>query len=122
MFSEDQFIKILNESHSGLKAIRYMKEETGLSLTECKAYLDKIMQQKQELVGTITWFRCDDILPPTAAKTELSNLSVKVLVTDKVHINTSFYVRLKNDTPAGWLGSNNLGFEPTHWAYINLPE
>lgn len=122
MFSEEQFIKILNESHSGLNAIRYMKQETGLSLTECKAYLDKVMQRKSELIGTIAWFRCDDILPPTAAKSEFTNLSVKVIVADKIHIGTSFFVRTVNETPVGWLGINDLGFNPTHWAYINFPD
>ena len=79
-------------------------------------------QAKTKEQGSITWFRCEDQLPPTKNKTELGNYSDKVLISDGLNFNRREFVRTVNETPVGWMGANINGFTPTHWAYCNLPE
>lgn len=80
---------------------------------------------KEEMIdkkGTITWYKCKDQLPPTSNKTELGHYSDHVLITDGVSVDKKEFVRTVNETPVGWMGSGIIGFVPTHWAFINLPE
>lgn len=72
--------------------------------------------------GTITWFKCAADLPPTTNKTELGHYSDHVLITDGINVDRREFVRTLKEIPIGWMGSNIIGFVPTHWAYINLPK
>lgn len=72
--------------------------------------------------GTITWYKCDEILPPSVDKNAISNCSETVIVTDGIDIRTTYYVRSVHETNIGWMGQNTIPFNPTHWAYINYPE
>ena len=118
MFDDKTFRSIL-KSEGGLYAVKYMKTETGLPLKDCKAYLDKVVAEPISLVGSITWFKCEDQLPPIAHEDYMGKPSEKVLVwgKDGFPIQT-YYV---HDAKC-WFSFNNIPFEITHWAYINEPE
>ena len=125
MFCESEFIKILNVS-GALSAIRYMRHETGFSLSECKTYLDNIKEACIEVsgkyerrkTGTITWFSCKIQLPPKD-NNGLFGYSVQVLVTDGKRIEESIYCHNPSQGIPYWHTTSDL--LPTHWAYINLP-
>jgi DNA-binding transcriptional MerR regulator len=113
MFSEQEFLRIMNTA-GGLHAVKYMKNETGMPLADCKAFLDKCKSEGKNLVGTITWFKCEDQLPP---QTGTSNTSMIVLVycpNISPRIYEDFYLHDANI----WWKRN----KPTHWAYLNTPE
>lgn len=73
--------------------------------------------------GTITWFKCEDRLPhpkefPIYDDVKYSDF---VLATNGKHVKELSYAFTRHNKPIGWVKDSST-FEPTHWAYINLPE
>lgn len=116
MFDEKEFIRIM-QTQGGLNAVKYMKTETGLSLKECKAYLDKQLMAPIEGAGTITWFKCKDGYPPQKFD-DFGKYSDKVVVWGKGGwVQETMY----SHTAKEWYAANQIPFTITHWAFINLP-
>lgn len=112
----------LVEKHSVLAAVKYVKDHNkNWILADCKEYVENVMGNRQKQIGSITWFNCD-YLPPISEITEFGTYSVEVLVSNNINVAKSKYVRLPDGKNVGWFGVNVFGFEPTHWAYINLPK
>lgn len=69
--------------------------------------------------GTITWFKCIDILPPKSPLPGKERYSDELLLSDGDFLEKGHYCH----TPAE--GDNpfwTTRYDPTHWALINLPE
>jgi len=69
--------------------------------------------------GTITWFKCEEVLPPIEKPGVLGNPSEIVLVYGAgAYPQISYYVH----TAKEWFAAESIPFNITHWAYINKPE
>jgi hypothetical protein len=90
--------------------------------TLIQLHTEHVMEEVIKPKGSVTWFKCKDGLPPTTNKTELGHYSDHVLISDGINVDKKEFVRTVNETPVGWMGSNLIGFVPTHWAFINKPE
>lgn len=76
---------------------------------------EKELSQK----GSITWFRCEDQLPPIGEEDLLKKCrwSDMVLITDGKNIAQGFYVY-----DLQGFSHKEGNWQPTHWSYINYPE
>jgi hypothetical protein len=113
-----EIIRLL-KSESTLVAVKYVKDTTGWMLKECSEYVKNIRDNILGGIGTITWFRCEDQLPPPSNDPNKSRYSDELFLTDGKFIEKGHYCH----SP---LNENELPFwtshyDPTHWAYINLP-
>jgi hypothetical protein len=120
MLSDKETLR-LYDIYGILNALKYVKSESGLDLKSCKEYIERLINRRANIdidKGTITWFSVDK-LPPIEYPELMGNPSEKVLVWGKggFPIQT-YYVHDANC----WFSSNNIPFEITHWAFINLPE
>lgn len=108
----------LNDSM--LLAVKYIKEQTGWNLTDCKRWVDNYRNKK--IYGTITWFEiAKDGYPPVKSKNDIAQYSDAVLVTDRKSIDSTNFAYALDGNPIQWCGYNVRTFTPTHWAFINYP-
>ena len=70
--------------------------------------------------GTITWILCADDLPPKKENNPF-HYSEEVLITDGETVEKAVYC-FKPVMGTPYWHEYFLKGEPTHWAYINLPE
>ncbi len=112
---KEEVLKII-QSQGVLSAIRYVRTETGLPLQDCR---DLINRMKTDIsinpIGTITWYSCGIVKPPIT-DTEL-NASDSVLIwKEGCSIANATY----NSVVDKFFHVNG-NWQPTHWAFINLP-
>lgn len=113
MFFENEFIRLCR-TYGKLNAIRYMKDATGASLTQCMEYANRIKADGLHLGGTITWFKCGDKLPELMQYVLVYNTESATLIAR----------RFEHDWRALFAdGENDMkDLAPTHWAYLNPPQ
>lgn len=85
--------------------------------TLIKLHNEYVMEQLSKPIGTITWFKCEDQQPPPI-ESDKFGYSESVIATDKKRVAAVSYCHGHNGAEKHW----DCSFEPTHWAYINLPE
>lgn len=116
--NNSHILELLKSDNGFLMAIKYVKECSNWMLKECKEYVENIRKSKILSIGTISWFRCEDQLPPIKHEDYLGKPSEMVLVwgPNGFPIQTYYVHSVKT-----WFSSNNIPFEITHWAFINTP-
>lgn len=91
--------------------------------TLIKLFTEHIMEQYSKPRGTITWFRCEDQLPPPKEFPIYDGVkySAEVLLINKLkRIKSTSHAFTREGKSIGWI-LDNPEFNPTHWAFINLP-
>lgn len=107
----------IKSSAGTLEAVKFVRQITGLSLRDCKDFVDQLLHKVTS--GTITWFKCENQLPPIKYPDAIGLPSEKVLVWGKGGWpQLSYYVHAADE----WFGSSQFPFTITHWCYINYPE
>lgn len=113
----DITVRHILKEQSKLAAVRWLKEQTGLSLTDAKSYVDKLEVTTTE--GTISWFSVSEL--PSLGKDgfyKKEGWSDDLLMTAPARgIATGrCIIEIEAFRPS------NGNWTPTHWAYINYPE
>lgn len=109
-----EIIRLLKSDTSILPAVKYVKEVTGWMLKECKEYVEKVRDKMIAGIGTITWFRCEDQLPPIEFEQDKTS---KYVLIWQPGLNPT--IGQYNYEIQSWL--HYYHWQPTHWAYVNYP-
>jgi hypothetical protein len=115
----NEIIRLLKDDTSILPAVKYVKDQTGWFLKDCKEYVERIRDQEMHSIGTIYWFRCEDQLPPRLENNAFT-YSATVLVTDGTFVKEACYCHSPAQGGPYW--HINGDYKITHWSYINYPD
>jgi hypothetical protein len=118
MLDKTILLEIVKKSTTN--AVKYVHLETNMPVPDCKEYVAnfKIENGIDVPSGTITWFKCDVVKPPIQQSRLGNQESVRVLIYREgnsiCEANYIPFIECWTHGHGNW--------QPTHWAFINLPE